>query len=183
MNASILGNILGQLGNAPDAVGKLVSRAKTSLPLVRDKGNARDKGPRVQAFDGMVVGTFAKRALAVLSQAATANGASAPEQKTLMRQMMERFAGRTFSNDEIDQILSHVVAPESLDELRSLSLGLGQDQRETLLRAALLIITADDDVTKSESRYLADLYTGFGISTLRFESIVDEALGQTRKAA
>ncbi len=186
MNASILGNILGKLGQAPTTIGQLASGLNPNAFLERRKTKTM-RAPRAaqntQAFEGIVVGTFAKRALAVLCQAATAGGAASPAQQAVMRSMMERFAGRIFSSEEIDRLLNNVVALDSLDEFRSLSLGLSEDQRETLLRASIKVITADDNFTKTECRYLADLYAGFGISTFRFETIVDEALGQTAVAA
>ena len=125
---------------------------------------------------------FATRATQIMSMAANADGKTDAHEIDVIRDLLAQITGKQVPSHEIAQIVAAVSMPQTDAEYSRLGTGVTQDHRELLIKAALMVVAADGDISTGESHFMARLYDGLGMTQAGFDALVTATFSEQRPA-
>jgi tellurite resistance protein len=117
---------------------------------------------------------LAQRVLDVACHAAHVDGETAEAEVAAIVGIARQLTGSEIAPDRIHKMISLCVKSPQDAHFKAFAKGLDQAQKETLVRAALMVIMADGQVTKQEQAFLNKLAGVSGVSQQRFGEILSE---------
>ncbi len=121
---------------------------------------------------------FAAKLLSVLCHAARADGPMNDDELEAIAIAMRRLTGQQYFPDEIAPIAADSSAGLGPRELASIAEGLSDPEKEQMMRAALLVVVADNTLSAAERRLLASLAQALAIDGARISKWFTELTGR-----
>lgn len=134
-------------------------------------GGFAARGKRRQAL--RQVDSFTERAAQVMGMAAAADGRLDKEEVATICSVLERITGTSYPAEVVVDIIRNAGDGSISADLSPLSRGMNADHRELLVKAALMVVASDGDISADESSFLSRLTTAMGLGQEQFNSIVD----------
>jgi len=116
--------------------------------------------------------SFHKTVLDVMCHAALSDGTVDNAEVTLIQKVALDLTGRDFKLDEIENLVRSCDKTLTPAQYKAYGKGLDATQRVTVMRAALMVVSADNDWAKAEKKFVSGLATGLGISNEMLEKII-----------
>jgi tellurite resistance protein len=92
----------------------------------------------------------------------------------LICQVYEDQSGRAIELAEVERVVSANAASDLFREFAAASPTLGVDTKEEIVRAAYLVLLADDRISGEERKKLKDLAAALDISEIHFGTILED---------
>ncbi|MGH6866467.1 MAG: hypothetical protein ACREDO_09935 [Methyloceanibacter sp.] len=105
---------------------------------------------------------------------ASADGRLEPREIGLIQQVYRGQSGRSLTAGEIDREAEGNSRANLLAELAAVSKMLSMDTKEEMVRAAYLVLLADDRIAGEERKRVQDIATALQIPEIHFGAILEE---------
>jgi len=115
---------------------------------------------------------FGQRVLDVMCHAAKADGIVDPEEVKLIAFASQKLTGTAYPDEQITRLIGMAGDRLSNEEFRAFGEGLSAQQKETLMRGALMVTVSDGTISQSEKGFLARLAASLGISSIEMQGML-----------
>lgn len=112
--------------------------------------------------------------LNVLCHAAKSDGRIAAQEIGLIAEITRKMTGTDVSHSRVEQIAAMAEKKLMPKDFERFANGLDADGRESIVKAVLLVLAADNKLEKAEQRFLNGLISAFKVSQLQFQRIMSE---------
>ena len=123
------------------------------------------------------VDSFTERAAQVMGMAAAADGRIDKQEVVTICSVLERITGTSYPPDAVLDIIRNTGDGSISADLSPLSRDMTADHRELLVKAALMVVASDGDISSEESSFLSRLTAAMGLGQDQFNAIVDSTFG------
>jgi uncharacterized membrane protein YebE (DUF533 family) len=147
----ILGLVIAAL------IGAGINRARRTKARVAEMGD---------------VNPFAQRMLDVLCHAAKSDGATDAREVATIAAIAGQLTGTQFDAEKITRMIG--LSEKSLQpaQFKKFAKDLTDDQKDALMRGALMVLAADGQVGRDEQKFLNGLAGGLAVTQSRFDQIM-----------
>ena len=128
------------------------------------------------------VDAFAARAAHVMGMAANADGVMDPGEVQTIQDVLRRITGTTYDLETIRGLIKNSAVMADDKEYVRLGKGMQSDHRELLVKAALMVVAADGDISPQESTFVSRLASGLGFAQPQVDAIIDNTFGSANPA-
>ena len=141
--------------------------------IVKTIGSRRRAAGRKAALGTMT--DFQHRVIEVMCQAAFTDGEIASAEVDTIVSVAKNLTGQTYSVDQVRQIIASCDKNISDMKFKSYGKGLNEEEKITLIRAAMMVFAADGQLAKKEHTFLGKLAGGLGLSADKVRAILNPA--------
>lgn len=92
----------------------------------------------------------------------------------LIQQVYEDQSGRAIETGEVERVAAANASGDLFRDLAAASKSLGMDTKEEMIRAAYLVLLADERIAGEERKKLKDLAAALQISEIHFGTILED---------
>ncbi len=138
-------------------IGAAINQARRKKARLAEMGN---------------VHPFAQRMLEVLCHAAKSDGVTDAREVATIAAIAGQLTGTEFDAAKITRMIT--LSEKSLQpaQFKKFARDLTDDQKDALMRGALMVLTADGQVGKDEQKFLNGLAGGLAVTQSRFDQIM-----------
>jgi DnaJ-domain-containing protein 1 len=118
------------------------------------------------------VSPFGQRMLEVLCHAAKSDGAVDAREVATIAAIAEQMTNTRFDPEKITRMITLSEKSLQASQFATFAKGLTEDQKDAVMRGALIVLAADGQVSKAEQTFLNGLAGGLSVTPSRFDQIV-----------
>jgi tellurite resistance protein len=118
------------------------------------------------------ISPFAQRMLEVLCHAAKSDGAADAREVATIAAIAEQMTGTRFDPEKITRMIALCEKSLQPQQFTKFAKGLTEDQKDAVMRGALMVLAADGQVGKEEQKFLNGLAGGLAVTQSRFDQIM-----------
>jgi tellurite resistance protein len=118
------------------------------------------------------VSPFAQRMLDVLCHAAKSDGATDAREVATIAAIAGQLTGTAFDADKVARMIGLSEKNLQPAQFKKFAKDLTEDQKDAVMRGALMVLAADGQVGKDEQKFLNGLADGLAVTQSRFDQIM-----------
>jgi tellurite resistance protein len=118
------------------------------------------------------ISPFAQRMLEVLCHAAKSDGATDAREVATIAGIAEQMTGTRFDPERIARMIGLSEKSLQPQQFAKFAKGLTEDQKDAVMRSALMVLAADGQVGRDEQKFLNGLAGGLAVTQSRFDQIM-----------
>lgn len=118
----------------------------------------------------------AQRVLDVACHAARVDGETSEAEVAVIADITRQLTGTAIEPERVRKMIDLSVKSPQPAHFKAFAKGLDASQNELLIRAALMVITADGKVAKAEENFLNQLASAAGITQQRFNEVLTQQM-------
>lgn len=118
------------------------------------------------------VSPFAQRMLEVLCHAAKSDGATDAREVSTIAAIAGQLTGTQFDAEKITRMIALCEKNLQPAQFRKFAKDLTDDQKDAVMRGALMVLAADEQVGRNEQKFLNGLGGGLAVTQSRFDQIM-----------
>ncbi len=123
--------------------------------------SSRNKKERHEAMGNM--SPFHKNILDVMCHAAMSDGDIDASEISVIQKAGMDLTGKTFTKDEVNHFISTCDKNVTPNQFKTFGKNMNDNEKLLLIRGALMVVAADNDLSKKEQKFIGGLANGLGV--------------------